>query len=334
MIRDQLIFPLIKEICMEENITFVEEPSRGMFGVMIFPNQKKYFVKDVNFNLNYISAVRITKNKALTSYFLDLFGYNVPKYTMVYSDEKCKKYGLKDNLAKGKEFAKVLGYPLVIKVNDSSKGQGIYKVYEEKELVEKARDILFQTNTFQIQKYYDYNDYRIVVLGNKIISAYQRVPLYVVGDGVNTIRLLLEQKQEEFIEAGRDTIINVYDKDIENNLIKLGYNLESILSNGERCELRFISNLSAGGESIELTDKIHKDYAKLGIKIAQDLNLHLCGIDIMCPDISKKRENYIILEVNSSPGLDNYVYSGKKQELYVKELYRKVILYICDTIMI
>ena len=83
---------------MEENITFIEEPSRGMFGVMIFPNAKKYFVKDVNFNLNYVSSVRITKNKALTSYFLDLFGYNVPKYTMVSSENKCKKYGLEDNL--------------------------------------------------------------------------------------------------------------------------------------------------------------------------------------------------------------------------------------------
>lgn len=56
-----------------------------------------------------------------------------------------------------------------------------------------------------------------------------------------------------------------------------------------------------------MTDKIHKDYAELGIKIAQDLNLNLCGIDI-----SKSMENYIILEVNSSPGLDNYAYSGKK----------------------
>lgn len=333
MIRNQLIFPLIKEICMEENITFIEEPSRGMFGVMIFPNAKKYFLKDVNFNLNYTSSVRITKNKALTSYFLDFFGYNVPEYTMVYSENKCRKYGLEDNLAKGKEFAKALGYPVILKINDSSKGQGIFKVYAEKELVEKAQDILSSINTFQIQKYYDYNDYRIVVLGDKIISAYQRIPLCVVGDGENSIKRLLEQKQERFIKAGRDTIINVCDEDIKNNLLKLGYNLESVLSNGEKCELRYISNLSAGGECIDLTDKIHKDYAELGIKIAQDLNLHLCGIDIMCPDISKKMKNYIILEVNSSPGLDNYAYSGKRQELYVKELYRKVILYIRDTVM-
>lgn len=333
MIRDQLIFPLIKEICMEENITFIEETSRGMFGVMIFPNAKKYFVKDVNFNLNYVSSVRITKNKALTSYFLDLFGYNVPKYTMVYSEYKCKKYGLEDNLAKGKEFAKALGYPLILKINDSSKGQGIYKVYDEKELVEKAQDILLEVNTFQIQKYYDYNDYRIVVLGNKIISAYQRIPLYVIGDGVNSVKRLLEQKQESFIKAGRDTIINVYDKDIENNLVKLGYSLESVLDKGKICKLRYISNLSAGGECIELTDKIHKDYAELGVKIAQDLNLHLCGIDIMCSDISKGMKNYVVLEVNSSPGLDNYAFSGKQQELYVKELYRKVVLYIQDEIM-
>lgn len=90
MIRKQLIFPLLKEICQEQGITFIEEPSRGMFGVMVFENGRKFFVKDVNLNLNYASSIRITKNKALTSYFLEEFGYNVPQYTIVYSKEKCK----------------------------------------------------------------------------------------------------------------------------------------------------------------------------------------------------------------------------------------------------
>lgn len=37
---------------------------------------------------------------------------------------------------------------------------------------------------------------------------------------------------------------------------------------------------------------------------------------------------YYILEVNSAPGLDNYLYEGKKQEEYVKELYGRVFDYI------
>ena len=196
MIREQLIFPLIKEICVEENITFIEESSRGMYGVLIFENGRKYFIKDVNLNLNYVSSVRITKNKALTSYFLELFNYSVPKYTMVYSDDKCRKYSLGDDLCKGIQFAEAIGYPIIIKQNESSKGRGIYKIYNKEELTNKAIHLFSEVNTFQIQKYYDYSDYRVVVLGDKIISAYQRIPLHVIGDGVHSIKQLLELKQK------------------------------------------------------------------------------------------------------------------------------------------
>lgn len=64
---------------------------------------------------------------------------------------------------------------------------------------------------------------------------------------MSSVKHLLELKQECFIKAGRDTLLNFYAEDIENNLLKLGYNLETVLSDGEKCELSFLSNLSAGG---------------------------------------------------------------------------------------
>lgn len=330
MKREQLIFPLLRKICCEEKILFIEEPSRGMYGVMIFENGKKYFVKDVNFNLNYISSVKITINKALTSYYLNLFNYCIPEYTMVYSDNKCKKDGLKDNLVEGIRYAEDIGYPVILKVNDSSKGRGIYKVYSTNELIEKSKVILSKTNTFQIQKFYDYNDYRVVVLGDHVISAYQRIPLNVIGDGKNTVKQLMELKQEQFLKNGRDTLLNFNDEEIKENLRILGYSIETILPKDEKCFLKNVSNLSVGGECVELTDKMSEDYKDLCIKIAKDFNLNLCGIDIMCNDLCGNIDKYIILEINSSPGLDNYAYHGTAQEVYVKELYRKVLLYIKD----
>lgn len=327
MIRKQLIFPLLKEICQEQGIIFIEEPSRGMFGVMVFENGRKFFVKDVNLNLNYASSIRITKNKALTSYFLEEFGYNVPQYTIVYSEEKCKKYNLSDTFEKGIEFAKKVGYPIILKLNDSSQGRGIYKVYDEKELGDVAKNIFQKSNTFQIQKFYGYNDYRVVVLGGKVLSAYQRIPLYVIGDGINSIKQLLELKQEEYIASGRDTIIEI-DNDIIENLSRVGFNLETKLCKGEKCILRNVSNLSAGGECLDLTNKIHRDYVNLCIDIAQDFNLNLCGIDIMCNNLCESMDDYILLELNSSPGLDNYAFCGEKQKKYVKELYQEVVLFI------
>ena len=325
--RKQIIFPLLKQICKEEGIGFIEEPSRRMFGVLIFKNGRKYFVKDVNFNLNSVSSMRVARNKALTSYFLEVFGYKIPEYTMVYSKSKCDKYDSCDTLDKGIEFAEQIGYPVILKPNDSSKGRGIYKVYNEKELVEKAEQILKINDMLQIQRFYQYRDYRVVVLGQKVISAYERIPMSVVGDGVHSIDQLVEEKQREYRNNGRDTTIKV-DNEMAEILLRLGYGFHTKLRKGERCVLRNVSNLSAGGECLDLTDKIHKSYKDLCISIANDFNLNLTGIDIMCNDICKNVDEYVILEINSAPGLDNYAFKGKKQEDYVKGLYRQVLYFV------
>lgn len=331
MIRGQFILPLLKEICKEEGIDFIEEPTRGMYAALVFKNGKKFYLKDVNLNLNHVSSVKITKNKALTSFFLNQFGYNNPEYTIVYSNEKCKKYNLYDDLKKGKVFAERIGYPVVLKRNDSSKGNGIFKVFNQTEFDYAANIIFKESNTFQVQKFYSYNDYRVVVLGDRIISAYQRIPLSVCGDGASTILQLLEKKQNYFNRIGRDTIIDFNNADMLSILKNEGKSMSTILKNDEILILRSVSNLSAGGESLDVTNTIHNEYSELCCKIARDLNLTLCGVDIMCKNICEPISDYIVLEVNSAPGLDNYLYNGCKQEEYVKSLYREIILFVAKT---
>ncbi len=48
----------------------------------------------------------------------------------------------------------------------------------------------------------------------------------------------------------------------------------------------------------------------------------------MCNNLCESMGDYILLELNSSPGLDNYAFCGEKQEKYVKELYQEVVLFI------
>lgn len=331
MIRKQFIFPLLKEICEEEGIKFIEEPTRGMYAVLLFENGQKFYLKDINLNLNHISSVKISKNKALTSFFLKQFGYKNPEYTMVYSKEKCEKYKLQDTLKEGKLFAEKIGYPVVLKRNDSSKGNGIFKVFNQTEFDTAASIIFKESDTFQVQRFYSYNDYRVVVLGNKIISAYQRIPLSICGDGTSSVLQLLKKKQNYFKSIGRDTIIDYYNADTHSILKNEEKSMSTVLKNGEILILRSVSNLSAGGESLDVTNTIHNEYSELCCKIAKDLNLTLCGVDIMCKNICEPISDYIVLEVNSAPGLDNYLYNGCKQEEYVKSLYREIILFVAKT---
>ena len=66
------------------------------------------------------------------------------------------------------------------------------------------------------------------------------------------------------------------------------------------------------------------------VAVAKSLNLDMCGIDIITSSISDpSNKEYKILEVNSAPGLDNYLYEDElEQEKYVENLYEQVLIYI------
>ncbi len=50
----------------------------------------------------------------------------------------------------------------------------------EDEYSDAVENILRKSNVFRIEKFSSGNDYRVVVFDNEIISAYQRIPLFVL----------------------------------------------------------------------------------------------------------------------------------------------------------
>lgn len=332
-LRQQLIMPIIEKICKKHGIKIFVEHTRGMFGALIFSDKDVFYIKDINFNINRTASSALAKNKAASSAFLNYFGFNTPHFTMAFDPEKYKKRAIGSSAEDGISFANNIGYPVIVKPNNMSHGDFVCKVNDAGELGAYLENVLADVGMVQIQKFHAGNDYRIVVLGGDIISAYQRIPLNIVADGVHTIKELVERKQKEFIKNGRDTVIDFNDKRIHHKLKSQGLTFDSVVAAAQRIFLHDIANLSTGGESLDLTGSIHKEYADLAIKIAKSLNLDLCGIDIICNDLALPlSDDYVIIEVNSAPGLDNYVYSGKKQQEYIEELYEKVILYLKSTI--
>jgi D-alanine-D-alanine ligase-like ATP-grasp enzyme len=329
--RTQLVMPVFLSVAKKLGLKVLVEPTRGIYGAILFENGNKYYLKDINFNLNSTVSASLSKNKAATSYFLKEFGYNVPEFTMVYSDEKCTRIKSNDTISSGLEYAQKLGFPIILKPNNMSQGSYVFKANNEDEYHIFISEILSHCDTAQIQKFYAGNDYRIVVLDKKILSAYQRVPFYVIGDGNLSISELIEKKQQAFIESGRDTILSKNDMRSAYKLAQQGLSLGSVPLFGEKIYLQDISNLSAGGETIELTDKIHPSFIDLSLLIARDMNLTMCGLDIITDDITQQNNgNFTVIEINSAPGLDNYAYEGSHQEVYVEQLYSEVLTYIKD----
>jgi D-alanine-D-alanine ligase-like ATP-grasp enzyme len=331
--RYPFVSKLLEEIAPSMGIGVELEPEYQFVGELIFPDGKRHLFRNTNFNLNPAASTEIAKDKGYTSYFLRKHGFRTPKNKTFFSD-KLNANLSKDNrrsISDAIEYAQLIGYPVFIKPNNLSQGTLVTKVYTPEEIVSVAEQIFERTHVLLLEEACPGNDYRLVVLGEEIISAYERVPLGVTGDGVHTIEELLEIAKNKLGAQNRpNSEINPFDPRIDLKLARLLLERDSILPQGQKIFLLDNANLSTGGTSVDVTDKIHPTFAAIAIAATRALGLRLAGIDILCHDLATNAADQVwnIIEVNAAPGLDNYASIGDEQAQRVKWLYRRILEYL------
>lgn len=324
--RKPFVTDRIIRLAKKMNAKLIIEPEYQFVGHITFENGKTTLFKDTSFNINHYGSVQIAKDKGYASFFLNQFGFKVPKEKTVFNKKLNDNITIKRTIDDGYKIAKEIGLPVILKPNDKSKGEGVCKIHNKKEYTSAANKILKDTNVMIIQEFCIGKDYRIVVLDGEIISAYERKPLTIIGDGKSTIMQLLNQKQKRYIEVGRDTRLDFSDYRMKQKLSRLKLTLESVLGKGEEIKLLDNANLSTGGDAFDFTTTIHDDFKNLAIDVTKKMCLRLCGVDILTEDITKPLKDYNIIEINAAPGLDNYGSIGENQSKIVDDLYFKILL--------
>lgn len=314
----------------------VIEPVYGYAGRIEYKDGSVHLFKWTNLGVNRSGASEISKDKGYTKFFLRQLGYKTPEGEVflmpTYLDGIAKtlsRRGFVGHHRSAEEAyayaATILGYPCYVKPNFGSQGRGIRRCENPEDLEEAINTLLKQgERILLLEKAVNMPDFRIIVFREEMISCYRRIPLNVVGDDKSTIEGLLIKRQEIYVRDGRDPIINLQDPRILRKLLKLGMNMKSVPTIGEKVQLLDVSNLSLGGESEEYTHRIHQHWKDLSIKIALDMGLKLCGVDLACTDLEEPQADYSVLEVNAAPGLDNYAANGEEQARRVRDMYKKV----------
>ena len=280
-------------------------------------------------------AATLAKDKGYSKYFLNRLGYAtpvgkvflMPKWVKTI-DNNLSIYGARDYPTIHEISAYIsdtLHYPCFLKPNDGAKGRGVHKCFQEKDvhsaLEEYEQDGL---DVLLVEECIDLPMYRVDVCDDRIVCGYLRKPLSVTGDGKKTIQELLLQKREHFKQAGRPAVIQPDDPRIAKRLKRLELDFDSVPAAHEELALHDFSNLPSGGNVEDCTENIHPHWESFCIKLAKDMGLRLCGIDILCEDLKNPDAEYRILEINSAPALENYAALGEKQNRRVQELYRKL----------
>ncbi|MFK7982646.1 MAG: cyanophycin synthetase [Saprospiraceae bacterium] len=313
------------EVAPQIGAQVIPEPEYGFVGQILFKNGKQSLFKNSFFSLNTNGATTISNDKGYSYYFLKKMGFVIPKTQTFFNTDLNEKLTIKRGIDEGYEYAKTLGFPVIVKPNDGSWGRGVAKVHNKADFFQFANTILSYSEILLVQEFCLGKDYRIVVLDDKVHCAYERIPLSITGDGESTLNTLLQTKQITLQDSRRLSFINLSDPRMLNKLQKKGLTLDSILPDKERISLLDNANLSNGGMAIDWSDKIHPSYKILAINITKAMGLRLCGVDIMTADITQPVDKYHVIEINSAPGLHNYAALGEQQLETTKRLYLDIL---------
>jgi cyanophycin synthetase len=247
-------------------------------------------------------AADIASNKHLTKQILSEAGLPVPRGDIAYTFRSAAA------------AAAAIGWPVVVKPFDANQGKGVFtNIIDIKELEKAFETATRYSHAVLVEKHIPGRDYRLLVAGGKMVAAAERRAPFVIGDGVSTIRQLVDIENRNPLRGADHekplTIIRIDDMSRQ-VLAKSGYNEDSIPAAGEKVLLRFNGNLSTGGTARDCTDEVHPLNAELAVKAAQLMELDIAGIDITCNDISVPldEENGAIIEVNAAPGLRMHIY--------------------------
>lgn len=319
---------ILRKIAPKIGATVFLEPKWGIVGQITFKSGRHSYFKYNTLDINPTGASNIAKDKGYSYLFMEKLGYPiVPGSKIFFSNQWAKAIGSDDQgIDAAYRHAKELGFPVIVKPNSGSQGTGVSLVHNKREFYTAVRAIFKSDRIVLVQRPVRGKDYRLVILDEKVISAYERIPLNIIGNGKSTIGEILKKKQQEFIASSRDTRINTDDPRIRIKLKHQGLALESIPAEGQRVFLLDNANLSTGGDSVDVIEAIHPRFEQLAIQLTRDMGLRLCGVDIIVNgDISQEPSSYWILEINAAPGLDHYAKIGMEQEKIVEELYMQIL---------
>lgn len=208
------------------------------------------------------------------------------------------------------ESCKYVGFPLVVKPVDGNHGRGItvnINNYEDALVAFRSAKESSKSGAIIIEKYITGDDYRLLVINNKLVAAAIRTPAHIVGDGQLTIQQLVDEVNKDPRRGyGHENVLTqITINDLTLGIIKSnGYTLDTVLEKDKRLLLKDTANLSTGGTAEDVTDIVHPANVFMAERISKIIDLDICGIDVMTTDISKPLEETggAVLEVNAGPG--------------------------------
>lgn len=277
----------------------------------------QYVKQATKTSLDSYAGVLAMENKLVTKKILGENGFRVPMGYEYTSPEK----------AKG-DLALFQNRSVVVKPNQTNFGLGITILKDgyDETTFGRAVDIAFEhDSTILVEEFVEGKEFRFFVVNDEVVGILHRVPANVTGNGVGTIRELVEGKNQDPLRGKgyRTPLEKIELGEAEAMFLQAQQKSFDYLPKlGETVYLRENSNISTGGDSIDFTDDIPESYRQLAVGAARALNVKITGLDIIIRDYTLQADSngYAIIEMNFNPAIHIHChpFRGKNRKLNEK----------------
>lgn len=253
-------------------------------------------------------STTICKRKNLTHLVLREHGVTVPEQEILTCEIDAIKFfnNYKD---------------IVIKPTQQLGGKGVSILPQNEDQVLKAFKNAFEashapTKNGRVigERFIHGENYRFLVLGDRVIGIVRRKSAHVIGNGQDTIRELVNITNAQRKTDGLLPII--IDNEVVIKLQGENINLDSIPEKDQEIVLRYNCNLTTGGTTEECAGQVHDFYKQLAVKAVKAVGSEYGGVDIIAKDITKPNE-CAVNEINYNPGLRLHYKVDKGEKVQV-----------------
>lgn len=238
--------------------------------------------------LNSAVYSKLSRNKRETIFTLKRAGVPVPEQSRIKTFEDLEL------------FFKIHPF-LVVKPIDSHGGKGVTVLPKQSELKEAYNRSLHVSTKMIAEEFVPGQNYRFLVLDDRVLAVALRLPPFVVGDGKTTVGTLIDDYNAEAKAKGVPSVpMTSYTWQVVENQ---GFKKIDIPASGVQIYLRLTANLSLGGTVKDVTATVHESYKELAVKAAKAVHLRLAGIDVIAQDLTKPGADCRVIETNAAPGM-------------------------------
>lgn len=221
------------------------------------------------------------------------------------------------------DYAVQSGFPVVIKPTDGSFGRGVItNITSEHELTYQLTYMREKLGYKEIllEQHIPGEEYRVYVVGDKVVAAMNRIPAHVIGDGTNPIRTLIQLKNKE--RALNPRLVSCPIK-VDKELIDLiqnnkNYTLDTIPDSGETVYLREISNTSTGGDPVSVTDNLPMEVKDTAVRALKAIpGLTHGAVDLIVDERKGIKAATTIIELNPTAQIGGLLFpvAGKAADV-------------------